>query len=112
MQYYQTNVRLSHDTISKLKAQAKKHGLTYSSMCEQILEDGVAKLDEDLDEDFDDENYFSLASNALRARMDIENSRKRSQQSKLENQHVSYPEYPQEAATYIFNQLRDVNGFS
>lgn len=74
MQHSQTNVRLSHDTISKLKAQAKKHGLTYSSMCEQILKDGVTKLNE-----LDDENYLSLANNALRAKIDIENSRKRSQ---------------------------------
>jgi predicted DNA-binding protein len=111
MQYSQTKIRLSHDTISNLKAHAEKRGLTYSSMCEQILEDGVAKLDE-LDGGLDDENYFLLASNALRARMDIENSRKRSQQSKLEKQHVSYPEHPEEAAAYIYNQLRDVNGFS
>lgn len=103
MQYSQTKIRLAHDDIARLKAHAERYGLSYSGMCEQILKDGIAKLD--------DENYFSLASNALRAQMDIENSRKRSQQSKLENQHVPYPEYPQEAATYIFNQLRDVNGF-
>jgi predicted DNA-binding protein len=108
MDYSQTNIRLSHQTISRLKAQAERHGLSYSSMCEQILEEGVSRLDE---ESSYQENHFLLADNALRAKIDIANSRLRSI-SKKENKDVTYHEYPQEIAAYIFNQHCNGGGFS
>jgi predicted DNA-binding protein len=85
MEYSQTNVRLSHDTISKLKTLAALHGLTYSSMCEEILEDGVLKLA--------DEGYTLLSGDGLRAKIDIANSRLRRISNK-EKIHVEYHQYP------------------
>jgi hypothetical protein len=103
MEYSQTNVRLSHDTISKLKALADLHGLTYSSMSERILEDGVLKLA--------DEQYTLLSGDGLRAKIDIANSRLRRISNK-EKIHVEYHQYPQEITTRIVNQLYNNGGFS
>jgi hypothetical protein len=103
MQRFQIRVRLSKATTFKLKAQAKRHGLSLDSMCGRILEDGALKLAA--------ENYSLLSGNALRAKVDIANSRLRSI-SNLEKRNVEYHQYPQETATYIFNQLSNTGGFS
>lgn len=103
MKYSQTNIKLSQDTISRLKEQAGRYGFTYSDMCEKILEDGVSKLA--------DENYFLLPDDGLRARIDITRSRSRSISNK-ENKNVKHHQYPQGIATHIVNQLYNGSDFS
>jgi hypothetical protein len=103
MQRFQIRVRLSKATTSKLKAQAKRHGLSLDSVCARILEDGALKLA--------DENYSLLSGDALRAKIDIANSRLRRISNK-EKKHVEYHQYPQEIATRIVDQLCNNNGFS
>jgi plasmid stability protein len=82
----QIRVRLPENTISKLKAQAQRHGLSLGSLCARILENSAEKIA--------DENYW-LSNQALLAQLDIANSQLRSTLPIQEETHVEHQDYLQ-----------------
>jgi hypothetical protein len=69
----QMKIRLNSDIAFLLEKQAKQQGIPYTTLCERILEDVVAKLA--------GESRFLMPTNALIAKLDIVASRFRSIQA-------------------------------
>jgi predicted DNA binding CopG/RHH family protein len=107
MEYYQTKIRLSQATIYKIKAIAEVYGLSYSSMCQKILEDAISSLEE-----IEGESNLLSPTDGLATQTEFENSRQRQINLKMEKERAKHSEYSEEAVAYIYNQLRDIDGFN